>query len=654
MLNDDNILTIIRDELHEAQGYDSDVLSSTRANALRYYHGEMADTPEGRSQIVSYDVADTVHALMSQTGEIFRASSVEFDAENEEDEPQAQLESDFIIKLMEKNDEYATFDASVFDALLQGNGWIEVDVKEDTLTTVEKYENITPEEAAFIMQPESDNQEIEITQSDKNGDTVSFTLKRITTKQSLSINSISPDVMLFSQSADQFSLNEIRFIAKRHYMSVTDLINEGLTLDEATAIPDSQDEYWEASVAREGKYGDTSDELSGNQEATQLKETFICWIMLDEDESGQAVRKKVHIAGSHIIANEFAPWIPFVTGSPLPMPHRIQGQGMYEIMKQVQDSKTGILRSYMDNLAVMNMSRVGYLKGEVDMEELLNGRINGAVGMERPDALIPLPSNDIGSVAITGLQYLDSVRTSRGGAALDLNNSEMQVAGSSAAAATREYQSKEQMAGLYCKNLAHTLLKGVFLMTHQTLKRFFNEPMDAKIKGKWVQTNPSEWQSRQHANLLVGLTNSEKQAKLSGLSILIEKQQQWLALGQEGIITDKSKIYNAAADWVKASNIGQNPEEYLIDPNSEEAQQAAQQQQQSQQQQMQQQQQQQEEILALQKELEEMKDATDRYKVDTQTQFDYYKTNIEAQIKEAELTVQGLSMGQEDATRTDN
>jgi len=49
-----------------------------------------------------------------------------------------------------------------------------------------------------------------------------------------------------------------------------------------------------------------------------------------------------------------------------------------------------------------------------------------------------------------------------------------------------------------------------------------------------------------------------------------------------------------------------------------------------------------------------MKDATDRYKVDTQTQFDYYKTNIEAQIKEAELTVQGLSMGQEDATRTDN
>ena len=45
--------------------------------------------------------------------------------------------------------------------------------------------------------------------------------------------------------------------------------------------------------------------------------------------------------------------------------------------------------------------------------------------------------------------------------------------------------------------------------------------------------------------------------------------------GADGVIVDKSKVYNTAADWIRAMKLGQ-PDEYLVDPTSEESQKAQQ------------------------------------------------------------------------------
>ena len=64
MLTNDEVVAIARIEVDQAQGYDADVLATVRENALNYYHGDTAAAPAGRSQFVSHDVADTVHALL--------------------------------------------------------------------------------------------------------------------------------------------------------------------------------------------------------------------------------------------------------------------------------------------------------------------------------------------------------------------------------------------------------------------------------------------------------------------------------------------------------------------------------------------------------------------------------------------------------------
>jgi hypothetical protein len=45
-------------------------------------------------------------------------------------------------------------------------------------------------------------------------------------------------------------------------------------------------------------------------------------------------------------------------------------------MRQIQDSKTDIIRRYIDQLEVNLLGRVTALDGRVNMDDLLNGRIN--------------------------------------------------------------------------------------------------------------------------------------------------------------------------------------------------------------------------------------------------------------------------------------
>ncbi|GAF97191.1 unnamed protein product, partial [marine sediment metagenome] len=294
-------------------------------------------------------------------------------------------------------------------------------------------------------------------------------------------------------------------VAERKLYTVSELTRDwGMSREEAMQLGNHKDDYWPAITAREGVYNEASDnELGGTQDATTLKECFHCYMQLDINDNGQYERYHILVGGpdsQKLINIETVPFMCFVTGSPVPMPHRVEGQGMYSLMSEVQDSKTAVLRQYVDNLAVMNQSRVAYDEDTVNVKHLTNGRINGVVACKGPpmNSLAPLPSNDIGQTAIQGMSYLDLVRSSRGGASVDMNTAEAQVMKSSAEAAGAMKLSRETMAGWFCNNLVQSLMKGTFILVHRTLREYFNEELGAKVRGKWSKTNPSQWQERNH------------------------------------------------------------------------------------------------------------------------------------------------------------
>ena len=106
-LTDSEVIAKIEYEERIAYGINDSELSDQRAQAIKYYLGEpFGNEVEGRSQVVSYDVQDTVESSLPQLIKIFTSGDqvVRFDPKGPEDEQAAQQETDYINHLvMEKN-----------------------------------------------------------------------------------------------------------------------------------------------------------------------------------------------------------------------------------------------------------------------------------------------------------------------------------------------------------------------------------------------------------------------------------------------------------------------------------------------------------------------------------------------------------------------
>lgn len=629
MLNDAEINNICRLEIGSAQGYSADFLQTLRGDSLDFYFGntESSSIPEataGRSNIVSMDVHDTVNSQLAEIIPLLRQTIVNFTPSHAADEPQAQLESDYVRDQIEK----AGFDDMAydgcFDAQLQGLGWWKVNVKYETEVTTRPLGQIVDDPIAREALVEAAGPDVDVTLTDTDTETVVRSEREI---KRLNIESVAPENMLFSPDHSQFDIDTIRFVGERKVMTTDDLRAAGLTAEQAAEVPRFSMQDWTGSIARRWKYYGAQDEGGGQQIQTELKETFCCYIDIAMTENKPAEKYYVHIAGNHVVEKYPVSFHPYVIGSPLPVSHRIMGRGMYEVMRDVQAQKTHLLRQLNDSAMVANGSRTAYNENKVNVEHLTNGRINGVIAVDGipGENILGMPSTDITGHMVTVLNYLDSLRASRGGSATDLTDADRQAMQGSAEAASGIKQAREKMAAFYARNLCNTWLKKLYIKTHKTLREYMTQPTMANLRGEWVQTTPSTWPARNSVKVLNGLTEFDRRQNIANLLMLIRSQTELIQQGGAGIITDVSKKYNAMSDWIRAANLGA-PEEYLIDPNSDPALQT----QRDKMAEATEQQNQAKQLMDLQRQLQEMALEVDKYKHDSDLKFKYWKEALEA------------------------
>jgi hypothetical protein len=641
-MTENEIATIVLRELQQAQGYDSDVLATKRQNALNYYNGlapapptttdpETGETLFIRNGMVSMDVADALHSLMAQIQPIVKTTSVEFEPETEQDEPQAQAESDLVRKIIEREGGFAAMFGACHDAFLIGNGWLKIEVEESTEVTELHYPKSIGEHGLYVISQPVDDKETRKVEDDSESDTYDVYVTR--TDEKLQFRAIPPENMVFSNQLEFSGVQSLRFVGEVKAFTTSQLVAMGHTADLVDTLPDFKGTETQAQKARQGIYQQTGP-TSAAQDAERLKEVYICYLRIDENDGYKSELREIWVSGTTILEDEPASYIPYVTGSAIPHPHRPEGFGLYELLASIQDGKTHVLRQYMDNLAVANLGRVGAVEGQVNMNDLLNGRINGVVRMRNPTAVVPLPSTDIGPQAMAGLNYLDHIRTQRVGSAVDFNEAQAQLMASSATAAAGQLAKVEQMAGWFANNLVETLVKPAFMMVHRMLREELAGPISAKLRGQWVQMDTRAWPARKNITITLGMTTMERAAKVSALAQLAQQQQQLISLGADGVLVDFSRFYNSMADWIRANNLG-NPDEYLIDPTSPQAMQA-------QQGKAMQAQAQQRALEQMQAQLVQMQHHFELTKQENDLRFKYYDANLNAQVEEAKMTADGI------------
>ena len=100
-------------------------------------------------------------------------------------------------------------------------------------------------------------------------------------------------------------------------------------------------------------------------------------IKVDFDEDGVAeLRRVLSIGdgGEHVLENDIIDYIPFAVISPILMPHRLIGRSIFDLTKDLQVIKSTLMRQYLDSTYLSVMPRVVAVEGQVNIDDLLEGR----------------------------------------------------------------------------------------------------------------------------------------------------------------------------------------------------------------------------------------------------------------------------------------
>ncbi len=608
----DRISRIVEHEIEQAKCPDE--LRHNRAKSLIYYHGKpRGDEREGRSQVVSADVADAVNWILPDVVETFIASEdvVAFDPVGEEDEDQAEQETDYINYVIRKeNDAFTVFNEWFQDALLQKNGYVKVFRNEDKAKEREEYSAVTEFDIIALESQGWDVVEANIGEFDEAGEPIAdVVVEREKDISKTAFVCVPPEEILVCQDHTSIDLSDARFVAHDRNMPRHELLELGFDKSEVMSLPTGDVDLEEDAYERDGL--DRPDEYGAELDKS-LQEVSVqeCYIRLDAEEDGNVRLYQVWYSNNKLLDIEEADFVPFSCLTPRILSHNHSGESIYDKLKQVQDQKTAIWRQLLDNMYAMNNQRT-YVntKAGVNLNDLISSRIGGLVRGKAPmgEAISPIPTLPIGGDSFAMLEYLDRIRSSRAGVDPENMAQNQMVGNETAHGIERMMSAKEKLVGLIIRTFAETGVKRLVTLIRRIESKYQDTTKVVKLRGGYVPVLPSEWEDRFNTTIKVGLGTGDKIKQQAALGRVQEIQQQLIAGGYP-FVTPKN-LHSAVEDFGKAAGIA-TMGQYFTDPDSDEGQ-AIQQQQAQQSQQpdpnM--------ELLQMQAEIEREKIAFDREKL---------------------------------------
>ena len=576
MLEESEILSIIAAEISNCS---NDVLVNKKRTATQYYNGELPAPSgiKGRSSVVSTDVADGISWLLPNIVESLSGKSVKFMPMSAQDEDQAELETDLThFTFSEENNGYLNLYEAAKDSLLCGVGIFKVYYDDTPERAVEHYTGLDDNQLQALLADPM----LEVTQIDRSEtDGISVSAARIIRQGKVKVEAVPAEEFRINNDADSLDLTDARFVAHTTRRSASDLLSSGY--DPEIIERSSQDNL-------ERDIDDYSASLDIDDSQKQIVVTE-CYLHMDINQDGIGELCKVTVTGesnpSDILDIEEVCEIPFVAMSAMPMPHQFEGVSVFDRLRQVQDTKTAVLRSTLDSF-YQSVNRIKVVQeGQVNLDDLLVNRPGGVIRAKGHNAVTELGGTFFGGEALQLLQYADTQKDSRVGVSPDMAGQSNLVNNESAHGVERMMSAKEMLVGLMIRSIAETGVRPVYKMIRDLMVRYQNATVPFKFKGQWMNINPSDWGERSRMMVTVGTGASDDQQKIMSLTQLLAVQQQ-MAADPSNVLVDHNKIYNTLDELTSLADLGEG-EKYFYNPQSQEGQQFGQMKQQEGQQQQQ-------------------------------------------------------------------
>ena len=597
VMSEEELQGIVSSEIVDAISFIDEDIAPKRAQATEYYFGDpFGDEEQGRSQVVSMDVRDTIQGMLPSLMRIFFGPErvVEFAPNGPEDVALAEQATDYVDYIFKRdNPGFQILHSAFKDALVRKTGiikywWDEsVDVRAESFTMMD-------EQAVMLLTNDPD---VEIAavreypmpgfeqQNEAQGIMTpppmmyDIDIKRRIKKGKIRVETLPPEEFLIDRRAK--SIDDATMVAHRSMRTVSELVAMGYDYD--MVVSNSGDNY----------EFDTNDEYqarnpwavirgSTNPDPTVRHVLYIeAYQNVDFDGDGIAeLRKICTIGNSHkVVHNEIVDERPFATFCPDPEPHTFFGMCPADVTMDIQRIKSNVQRGMLDSLAQSIYPRTAVVEGQANIEDVLNTEVGAVIRMRAPGMVQPFTTPFVGQAAFPMLEYLDDVKQNRTGiskAASGLDADALQSTTKAAVSATvsASHQHIEMIARIFAETGLRRLFRGILKLVVENQDR---ERM-VRLRNTFVPIDPRSWDVGMDVIVNVGVGDGSLEERMAMLTQIASRQEMIIQnYGPENPIVTLPQYTNTLSKMLQLSGFkdaqnyfAQLPADFQMPQNEEE------------------------------------------------------------------------------------
>lgn len=573
------LILALKAEEQWAASYLKSELQEAQIDALQRYYGDAyGDEVEGRSQVTTREVYETIQWLRPDLRRTFTAGDkvFEFEGVTPQADQYAEQATDLINHaFLVDNEGERELDAFIFDGLLHRVGIFGCEWEEAEYSPAQEVTGLNSMQAQQVMaDPRTEIVEQEVNEgppdeAHPDGLFIDLKIKQVTKPAKATIFTVAPeDFRIAARSVDlepaRYCGDVVRMMrgeAKKKWPKYSDEIEAhqgdtaGFNTDERRAERFRDLEGWDAGSESDGKQGDAS-------EIEIMRE----YIRHDCDGDGFPELIRCYRLGDCLLEYEEVDEHIYSHWTPNPIPHRFFGLGINDECKDLQRTKTVLLRSALDSVYQSVAPRVAFDKGaDVDLDALLTVRPGVAIGVSGnpADKLFPIAIPDLSASAFQAMQIIDRVLESRTGVTRQAQGMDPDILHDTAKGVELLQNAQSIRKEEIARNLA-VGLQQLGMKLYRLIHKHQNEARAVKIAGEWKNIDPRVWEAEVRCTVSVGLGTGAKEKQLMLWQMMQQDQAAWFASygPNQPYGPRPANLYAVAAEKYRAIGI-KSHEKYL-------------------------------------------------------------------------------------------
>jgi hypothetical protein len=357
-------------------------------------------------------------------------------------------------------------------------------------------------------------------------------VRRVKNKKRIRIAAVPPEQFLISRRS--VDIETASFVAHRQRKTESELLLEGYDPKVVRDLPShEEEEYNEERYQRYSLDEEYPHQVEGGPEYGPSRHIWVteCYVSVDWDNDGIAELRKVTVAGSGnsvVLDNEAWPHEhpPFYSVTPVPVTHKFFGLSIADLTMDLQRIRSTLIRQMLDAQYLSTTPRTAIDEDNVTIEDLLVVRPGGVVRTSGPpgNAIMPLVTPPPDQTTYNMLEFMTGERESRTGITKYGQGLDSGTLNDTASGINQLMTAAQMRIKLIARIFAETGVSKLFVGIHELIRKHQDVARTIRMRGKWVDIDPSDWNERLDTTIEVGLGAGNREIQLMHLDSLAQAQ----------------------------------------------------------------------------------------------------------------------------------